>query len=151
MLIERIHVTIDKNIQKMEERRMERVVNYLKEAGIYYLATIDGDQARVRPFGTAHIFEDKLYIQTGKVKDVSKQIHANPKVEICACKGGDWLRVAGTLVEDPRIEAKKSMLDAYPSLQAMYSAEDENTEVFYLKDAVATFSSFTQEPTVVTF
>ena len=135
----------------MEECKMERVVNYLKEAGIYYLATIDGDQARVRPFGTAHIFEDKLYIQTGKVKDVSKQIHANPKVEICACKGGDWLRVAGTLVEDPRIEAKKSMLDAYPSLQAMYSAEDENTEVFYLKDAVATFSSFTQEPTVVTF
>ena len=130
---------------------MERVVDYLKEAGTYYLATIDGDQARVRPFGTAHIFEGKLYIQTGKVKDVSKQIHANPKVEICACKGGDWLRVSGTLVEDPRIEAKKSMLDAYPSLQAMYSAEDENTEVFYFKDAVATFSSFTQEPTVVTF
>ncbi len=130
---------------------MERVANYLKEAGIYYLATIDGDQARVRPFGTAHIFEGKLYIQTGKVKDVSKQIHANPKVEICACKGGDWLRVAGTLVEDPRIEAKKSMLDAYPSLQSMYSAEDDNTEVFYFKDAVATFSSFTQEPVVVTF
>ena len=130
---------------------MERVVNYLKEAGIYYLATIDGDQARVRPFGTAHIFEGKLYIQTGKVKDVSKQIHANPKVEICACKGGDWLRVTGILVEDPRIEAKKSMLDAYPSLQSMYSAEDDNTEVFYFKDAVATFSSFTQEPSVVTF
>ena len=130
---------------------MERVANYLKEAGIYYLATIDGDQARVRPFGTAHIFEGKLYIQTGKVKDVSKQIHANPKVEICACKGGDWLRVAGTLVEDPRIEAKKSMLDAYPSLQSMYSAEDDNTEVFYFKDAVATFSSFTREPVVVTF
>ena len=130
---------------------MERVANYLKEAGIYYLATIDGDQARVRPFGTAHIFEGKLYIQTGKVKDVSKQIHTNPKVEICACKGGDWLRVAGTLVEDPRIEAKKSMLDAYPSLQSMYSAEDDNTEVFYFKDAVATFSSFTQEPVVVTF
>lgn len=130
---------------------MERVASYLKEAGIYYLATIDGDQARVRPFGTAHIFEGKLYIQTGKVKDVSKQIHANPKVEICACKGGDWLRVAGTLVEDPRIEAKKSMLDAYPSLQSMYSAEDDNTEVFYFKDAVATFSSFTQEPVIVTF
>ena len=130
---------------------MERVANYLKEAGTYYLATIDGDQARVRPFGTAHVFEGKLYIQTGKVKDVSKQIHANPKVEICACKGGDWLRVAGTLVEDPRIEAKKSMLEAYPSLQSMYSAEDENTEVFYFKDAVATFSSFTQEPVVITF
>ena len=135
----------------MEECKMERVVNYLKEAGIYYLATIDGDQARVRPFGTAHIFEDKLYIQTGKVKDVSKQIHANPKVEICACKGGDWLRVAGTLVEDPRIEAKKSMLDAYPELQQMYAADDGNTEVFYFKNATATFSSFTKEPEVIKF
>ena len=55
---------------------MERVVNFLKEAEIYYLATVEGDQPRVRPFGTAHIFEGKLYIQTGKVKDVSKQIHA---------------------------------------------------------------------------
>ena len=103
---------------------MERVVNFLKEAEIYYLATVEGDQPRVRPFGTAHIFERKLYIQTGKVKDVSKQIHANPKVEICAFKNGEWLRVAGELVEDDRREAKQSMLDAYPSLQKMYSADD---------------------------
>lgn len=79
---------------------MERVVNFLKEAETYYLATVEGDQPRVRPFGTAHVFEGKLYIQTGKVKDVSKQIHANPKVEICAFKNGEWLRVAGELVED---------------------------------------------------
>ncbi|MBR4759069.1 MAG: pyridoxamine 5'-phosphate oxidase family protein [Lachnospiraceae bacterium] len=130
---------------------MERVAAFLKEAGAYYLATADGDQPRVRPFGTAHIFEGKLYIQTGKVKDVSKQIHANPKVEICAFKDGDWLRVAGTLVEDDRVEARQSMLDAYPSLQNMYSADDGNTEVFYLKDATATFSSFTKAPEVVTF
>ena len=112
---------------------MERVVNFLKEAEIYYLATVEGDQPRVRPFGTAHIFEGKLYIQTGKVKDVSKQIHANPKVEICAFKNGEWLRVAGELVEDDRREARQSMLDAYPSLQNMYSADDGNTEVFYFK------------------
>ena len=130
---------------------MERVEKFLKDAETYYLATVDGDQPRVRPFGTAHIFEGKLYIQTGKVKDVSKQIHANPKVEICAFKNGTWLRVAGTLVEDSRIEAKQSMLDAYPSLQGMYSADDGNTEVFYLKDATATFSSFTAAPEVVTF
>ena len=102
---------------------MERVVNFLKEAETYYLATVEGDQPRVRPFGTAHIFEGKLYIQTGKVKDVSKQIHANPKVEICAFKNGEWLRVAGELVEDERREARQSMLDAYPSLQNMYSAD----------------------------
>ena len=130
---------------------MEKVLKFLKEAETYYLATIDGDQARVRPFGTVHEFEGKLYIQTGKVKDVSKQIHKNPKVEICAFKDGDWLRVAGTLVEDDRIEARQSMLDAYPSLQGMYKADDGNTEVFYFKDATATFSSFTGAPETVKF
>ena len=130
---------------------MERVAKFLKDAGTYYLATVDGDQPRVRPFGTAHIVEGKLYIQTGKVKNVSKQIHANPKVEICACKGPEWVRVAGTLVEDDRVEARQSLLDAYPSLQNMYKADDGNTEVFYLKNATATFSSFTSEPEVVKF
>ena len=130
---------------------MKRVEQFLKDAETYYLATTDGDQPRVRPFGTVHVFEDKLYIQTGKVKDVSKQIHANPKVEICAFKDGQWLRVAGTLVEDERLEAKQSMLDAYPMLQQMYKADDGNTEVFYFKDAVATFSSFTSAPETVEF
>lgn len=130
---------------------MQKVEKFLKEAGTYYLATVEGDQPRVRPFGTIHIFEDKLYIQTGKVKNVSKQIHANPKVEICAFKNGEWLRVAGELVEDDRIEARESMLEAYPTLKSMYSADDGNTEVFYIKNAVATFSSFTKAPEVVTF
>jgi len=130
---------------------MERVVKFLKEAEVYYLATVDGDQPRVRPFGTAHVFEGKLYIQTGKSKDVSKQIHANPKVEICAFKDGTWLRIAGKLVEDDRREARQSMLDAYPSLQAMYSADDGNTEVFYIEDATATFASFTAAPETVKF
>ncbi|MCR5831222.1 MAG: pyridoxamine 5'-phosphate oxidase family protein [Lachnospiraceae bacterium] len=130
---------------------MEKVLEFLKDAEVYYLATVDKDQPRVRPFGTVHLFEGKLYIQTGKVKDVSKQIHANPKAEICAFKDGTWLRVAATLVEDDRREARQSMLDAYPSLQGMYSADDGNTEVFYLKDATATFSSFTSAPETVTF
>lgn len=130
---------------------MERVVKFLKEAGTYYLATVDGDQARVRPFGTVNVFDGKLYIQTGKVKDVSKQIHANPKVEICAFMNGEWLRVSGKLVEDDRREARQSMLDAYPNLQAMYSADDGNTEVFYFEDATATFSSFTGAPETVKF
>ena len=130
---------------------MQKVVDFLKDAEVYYLATVDGDQPRVRPFGTVNVYEGRLYIQTGKVKDVSKQIHANPKVEICAFKDGQWLRVAGQLVEDDRIEARQSMLDAYPSLQGMYKADDGNTEVFYFKDATATFSSFTAAPEVVKF
>ena len=130
---------------------MEKVVKFLKDAGTYYLATVEGDQPRVRPFGTAHIFEGRLYIQTGKKKDVSKQLHINPKAEICAFKDGEWLRVAGELIEDDRVEERQSMLDAYPSLKSMYAADDGNTEVFYFKNATATFSSFTHEPEVVKF
>ena len=130
---------------------MERVCSFLKEAQIYYLATVDGDQPRVRPFGTIHIFEGKLYIQTGRVKDVAKQLAANPKAEICAFKDGVWLRVSGELVDDDRIEAKKSMLDAYPDLRRMYDPEDGNTEVLYFKNAKATFSSFTAAPETVEF
>ena len=128
---------------------MERVVEFLKEAQVYYLATVEGDQPRVRPFGTAHVFEGKLYIQTGKVKEVSKQLMANPKAEICAFKKGEWLRVAGELIEDDRIEARQSMLDAYPSLQKMYAADDGNTQVFYFQNATATISAFTHEPEMI--
>lgn len=112
---------------------MERVEKFLKEAETYYLATVEGDQPRVRPFGTAHIFEGKLYIQTGKVKEVSKQIHANPKVEICAFKNGEWLRVAGELVEDDRREARQSMLDAYPSYRRCIQQTMETQRYFILK------------------
>lgn len=130
---------------------MNEVYEFLKKCGTYYLATVEGDQPRVRPFGTVDMFEGKLYIQTGKVKDVSKQLQANPKAEICAFADGTWLRVAGKLIRDDRIEPKKHMLEQYPSLQAMYSAEDSNTEVLYFQDASATFSSFTATPRTVTF
>ena len=130
---------------------MDEVVQFLKECGTYYLATTDGDQPRVRPFGTAHVFEGKLYIQTGKVKDVSKQLTANPKVEVCAFKDGEWIRVAGTLAEDDRVEARQSMLDAYPSLQSMYAADDGNTQVFCFESGTATISSFTHAPEVLEF
>ena len=130
---------------------MERVEKFLKEAGTYYLATVDGDQPRVRPFGTVNNFEGKLYIQTGKSKDVSKQLHTNPKCEICAFKDGDWIRIACELAEDDRREARASMLDAYPQLRGMYSEDDGNTEVFYMKDATATISSFTKAPEVIRF
>ena len=130
---------------------MEEVQRFLKEAGVYYLATVDGDKPKVRPFGTAEIFEDKLYIQTGKAKDVYKQITTNPNVEICAFKDGKWIRIAGTLVPDDRIEAKKDMLDKNPSLRGMYSEEDDNTIVLYFKDATATIYSFTEAPKVINF
>ena len=130
---------------------MQEIYEFLKKCGTYYLATTEGDQPRVRPFGTINLFEGKLYIQTGKVKAVSKQIQANPKVEICGFMDGKWLRVAGTLGRDERVEAKRHMLDSYPSLKAMYSAEDDNTEVLYFKDATATFSSFTEAPKTIHF
>ena len=130
---------------------MEKVCQFLKDAGTYYLATVEGDQPRVRPFGTVNIFEGKLYIQTGKVKPVSQQIFANPKVELCAFKDGVWLRVAGELALDDRVEAKISMLDAYPQLRGMYDENDSNTAVFCFTHAEATFSSFTAAPETVTF
>ena len=123
---------------------MQEVYEFLKACGTYYLATVEGDQPRVRPFGTIDIFEDKLYIQTGKVKDVSKEMQANPKVEICAFDGQKWIRVAGEVVRDDRVEPKKHMLDSYPNLQALYRADDD-------KNATATIYSFTEEPKVIKF
>ena len=125
---------------------MNEVYEFLKQAGTYYLATVEGDQPRVRPFGTVDLFEGRLYIQTGKVKPVSRQLQANPKAELCAFHNGTWLRVAGELVRDDRIEAKKHMLDCYPSLRAMYDEHDDNTEVLYFTKGTATFSSFTEAP-----
>jgi len=130
---------------------MKEVYEFLKKCGAYYLATTDGDQPRVRPFGTVLIFENKLYIQTGKAKNVSKQMMKNPKIEICAFSGDKWVRVEAIVVEDDRIEPKRKMLDAYPQLKSMYSAEDSNTQVLYLKNATATFSSFGGAPKVVKF
>ena len=130
---------------------IERVYEFLSKTHTYYLATVEGDQPRVRPFGTALIFEGKLYIQTGKIKPVSKQLLANPKAEICALDGGTWVRIAGELIDDDRYEAKKAMLDANPGLRRMYSEDDGNTQVFYFKDAVATFSSFTAPSETISF
>lgn len=130
---------------------MQKIYEFLKAANVYYLATVEDDQPRVRPFGTVHIFEGKLYIQTGRIKPVSKQLAANPKAELCAFKDGVWLRVAGKLYEDERREARKSMLDAYPDLRAIYNEDDGNTQVLYFREAVATFSSFTAAPETLTF
>lgn len=131
---------------------MKRVYDFLKEAATYYLATVDGEQPRVRPFGTVNIFEGKLYIQTGKGKAVANQIAANPKVEMCAMKGDEWIRVAATLVEDDRVEAQERMLNSYPNLRAMYkTGPDGNTVVYYLKDATATISSFSHAPIEIKF
>ena len=130
---------------------MQEVYEFLKAAGTYYLATDEDGQPRVRPFGTVNIFDGKLYIQTGKVKDVSRQMHANPRIEICAMHGGRWLRIEASAALDDRREARVSMLEAYPSLQAMYSPDDGNTEVWYLRNATATFYSFTEAPKTVSF
>ena len=130
---------------------MEEVQKFLKECGVYYLATIDGDKPRVRPFGTAEIFDNHLYIQTGKKKDVFKQIENNNRVELCGFKDGRWIRVSGSLVLDDRVEAKKDMLDKNPSLRGMYNELDDNTAVLYFESGEAVISSFTDEPKVIKF
>lgn len=130
---------------------MKRVCDFLKKAEVYYLATVEGDQPRVRPFGTVNEFDGRLYIQTGKIKPISRQLSVNPKVEICAFYDGAWLRVACELVEDDRLEAKKSMLDAYPTLRGMYDENDGNTQVLYMKNATATFCAFGKEAEIVKF
>ena len=130
---------------------MKEVCEFLKECGVYYLATLDGDKPRVRPFGTAEIFEDHLYIQTGKSKDVFKQIEKNSNVEICAFKDGRWIRIEGNLIADDRVEAKKDMLDKNPNLRGMYNENDDNTIVLYFEKGKATISSFTEAPKVIEF
>lgn len=125
--------------------------DFLKRAQVYYLATVEDEQPRVRPFGTINIFEDNLYIQTGKSKNVSKQIMTNPKVELCAFINGTWLRLSGELVEDDRVCAKRSMLDAYPELKSKYCETDDNTQELYFKNATATFSSYGVNDRVIKF
>ena len=130
---------------------MKEIYEFLKQAGTYYLATCEDGQPHVRPFGTVNLFDGKLYIQTGRVKSVSRQLHANPRLELCAMKDGIWLRIEASAVLDDRREARVSMLEAYPSLQTMYSPDDGNTEVWYLRKATATIYSFTEPPRTVTF
>lgn len=132
---------------------VEKVCEFLDKTRTYYLATVDGDQPRVRPFGTALVYDGKLYIQTGKVKPVSKQLGANPKAEICAFDGqtGTWLRVSGELINDDSRDVKVAMLEKYPDLKGMYNPDDDNTQVLFFKDATATFSSFTAAPEEFTF
>lgn len=130
---------------------MNEIYEFLKQAGTYYLATVDGDQPRVRPFGTVDLFEGRLYIQTGKRKAVSRQLQANPKAELCAFSDGKWIRVSGELVRDDRVEPKKHMLDNYPTLRSMYDENDDNTEVLFFRGGVAVFSAFGQPDRTVEF
>ena len=130
---------------------MKEVYDFLKKCGVFYIATVDGDKPRVRPFGALNIFEDKLYIQTGKVKNVAKQMASNHNVEISGFFNGKWIRLEGEVVEDSRREAKVSMLEANPELKAMYSADDENTEVLYFKNVKASINSFTEDPIIIEF
>lgn len=133
----------------MAAKTIDNVAQFLRDAQTYYLATVEGDQPRVRPFGTVLLYGGRLYIQTGKSKDVSKQLARNPKAELCAFKDGVWLRIAGELVNDDDRAVKVAMLEQYPQLQAMYSADDDNTQVLYFRNAAATFSSFTAAPETV--
>ena len=139
--------------QALPINALPRTCQFLRDAGHYFIATVDGKQPRVRPFGTAHIFEGKLYIQTGRKKAVAQQLLANGRVELSAMKNDEWIRVSGVLKEDPRREAKVDMLNAYPSLQKMYSPDDDNTMVLFFKpgSVTATIYSFNHPPIVLKF
>lgn len=143
----------DAQTNEKNKQTIEDVCNFLQQCGTYYLATVENEQPRVRPFGTAAIYENRLYIQTGKRKNVAKQMAANPRVEICAYDQpkGEWIRIEAFVVPDERIEAKQFMLDQYPALKPMYSATDDNTLVLYLSDITATFYSFEKEPKIIKF
>ena len=130
---------------------MDETFEFLKKCETFYIATEEGNQPRVRPFGAVNIFDGKLYIQTGKTKKVSKQMQINPNVEICGFMDGKWIRLEGKVVRDDRREAKASMLDANPVLKNMYSADDDNTEVLYFENAKVTFCSFAEEARIVEF
>lgn len=125
---------------------LSKVLAFLDDAQTYYLATAEGDQPRVRPFGTALVYNDKLYIQTGKVKAVSKQLAINPKAEICAFKDGKWIRITGELVEDDTREVKTLMLEKMPILRHMYNEDDGNMQMLYFKNAKVVFASFGGAP-----
>ena len=128
--------------------KLEKVLKFLDEAQTYYLATVENDQPRVRPFGTALVYNDKLYIQTGKIKPVSHQLMKNPKAEICAFKDGKWVRISGELVEDPSREVKTLMLEKMPSLRHMYNEDDGNMQMLYFKNAKVVLASFTEPPEI---
>ena len=130
---------------------MREVYDFLKKCGVFYIATVDNDKPRVRPFGAINIFEDKLYFQTGKSKNVSKQIEINNNIEISGFFEGKWIRLEGRLIRDDRVEAKKSMLDNNPELRSMYNENDPNTEVLYLENAKASICSFTEQPINIEF
>ncbi len=130
---------------------MNEVYEFLKSVGIYYLATTDKDQPRVRPFGTIDIFDGRLYIQTGKTKAVSKQMKMNPNIEISAMYNDKWIRLTGKAIYDDNTAAQAHLLESYPTLQAKYKPGDGNTEVFYLKDVTAMICSFTEPSTEIKF
>ena len=130
---------------------MKETFEYLRKAGVFYVATVDGDKPKVRPFGVVEIYENKLYVLTGKKKQVSKQIQNNPNVEICTSIGETWIRISGKLIRDDRVEAKQYILDKNPQLKGMYSAQDDNTEILYFEDAESTICSFTEAPKIYKF
>ena len=146
-------VTNDTISKEMMQQNMKEVQDYLKECGAFFIATTDGDQPRVRPFGVSEIINDRLYIMTGKVKDVYKQMAANGKFEICALKksGSEWMRLSGVLVNDETLSVKEEFLNRNESLKSMYKADDDNMAVLYIKDATARFFSFTAPERTVQF
>ncbi len=131
---------------------LQEIKDYLAECRVFYLATVDGDQPRVRPFGVSEIYNGRLYLMSGKSKEVFKQLVANPKFELSATKanGAEWIRVSGRLVNDDDVVMKQYLLDQNPELKQLYKADD-NMAAMYITDGEARFFSFNEPERRVKF
>lgn len=118
---------------------MSQEAELLKAAGVYFVATTDGDQPKLRPFGVINEFDDKIYLATSNQKAVFAQFIANPKVQLSASLPDKWFRIEAKLVQDRRDVAKQSFLDNNERLKEIYEGDAfKNLEVFYLTDITTT-------------
>lgn len=131
---------------------LQEIKDYLAECKVFYLATVDGDNARVRPFGVSEIYNGRLYLMSGKSKDVFKQLVKNPNFELSATKanGAEWIRVSGKLVNDDDVVMKQYLLDQNPELKQLYQADD-NMAAMYITEGEARFFSFNEPERRVKF
>ncbi len=129
---------------------MNEVFDFLRDCGIFFVATVDGNQPKVRPFGFVMEYEGKLCFGTSNQKPFYEQLMANPNIEICAtAKDFRWLRLSGKAVFCTTKEAKAQALEIMPTLKRMYSVEDNIFEIFYLENATANFRSMQGEDRTV--
>jgi len=131
---------------------LTKIYDFLHEAKRFFVATVDKDKPRVRPFGSYMIYDGKLYFSTADTKPFWRQIIENPNIEICACDGeGGWLRIEAKANPDRRKVVKEAMLRQNPRLQQIYEAHGKHVALFYITNATAAFENLKGEKEVFKF